>query len=133
MPRDVLDQQEKVAAADALVFIFPRLDWTYPAILKGWIQRVFSYGYAYVASKEGIKGLLRPKKALLIDTTGVAEEFYETSGLNDAFEKIINTTLRNWSGIPKVDHFTFYGPLTKVDDETRKKYLEKAYRLGKEF
>lgn len=134
MPRDVLDQQEKVATADGLAFIFPRLDWTYPAILKGWIQRVFSYGFAYSApfSEKGAKGLLHHKKALLISTTMAPEEFYEKSGLKDGYEKISNTTLRDYSGIANVDHVTFYA-LTVVDDETRKKYLEKANRLGKEF
>jgi NAD(P)H dehydrogenase (quinone) len=132
MPREVLDQQEKVAAADGLVFIFPRWDWTYPAILKGWIQRVFSYGYAYRMSEKGVEGLLHPNKALLISTTMAPKEFYETSGLKEAYEKISNTTLRDYSGIANVNHVTFYA-LTIVDDETRKKYLEKAYRLGKEF
>ncbi len=132
MPRDVLDQQEKVAAADGLVFIFPRLDWTYPAILKGWIQRVFSYGYAYKYTEKGVEGLLHPNKALLISTTMAPEEFYETSGVEDAYKKISNTTLRDYSGIANVDHVTFYA-LTSVDDETRKKYLETAHRLGKEF
>ncbi len=132
MPKDVLDQQEKVSSADGLVFIFPRLDWTYPAILKGWIQRVFSYGFAYSFSEKGVRGLLHHKRALLISTTMAPEEFYEKSGLKDAYEKISNTTLRDYSGIANVDHVTFYA-LTVVDDETRKKYLEKTYRLGKEF
>jgi NAD(P)H dehydrogenase (quinone) len=132
MPRDVLDQQEKVTAADGLVFIFPRYDWTYPAILKGWIQRVFSYGYAYRMSEKGIEGLLHPNKALLISTTNAPQEFYEKSGLDDAYKKISNMSLRNYSGIADVNHVTFYS-LSAIDEESRKKYLEKTYHLGKEF
>jgi NAD(P)H dehydrogenase (quinone) len=132
MPKDVLDQQEKVAAADGLVFIFPRYDWTYPAILKGWIQRVFSYGYAYRISEEGIEGLLHPNKALLISTTNAPQEFYENSGLDDAYKTISNTSLRDYSGIADVNHVTFYS-LNVIDDESRKKYLETTYHLGKEF
>ena len=132
MPNDVLAQQEKVSAAEALTFIFPRLDWTYPAILKGWIQRVFSFGFAYMASKEGVKGLLKNKKVLLINTAGAPEEFYKTSGLQDAFMKIYNMTFKVYSAIPQVDNVTFYG-LMMVDEDTRKEYLKTAYKLGKEF
>lgn len=132
MPRDVLEQQEKVTNADGLVFIFPRYDWTYPAILKGWIQRVFSYGYAYRMSENGIEGLLHPNKALLISTTNAPQEFYEKSGLDDAYKKISNTSLRDYSGIADVNHVTFYS-LSLIDDEGRKKYLENTYQLGKAF
>ena len=39
-PKDVLDQQEKVNQADALVFIYPVWWWSFPAILRGWFDRV---------------------------------------------------------------------------------------------
>ena len=64
MPKDVLDQQQKVAAADALVFISPVQGWWIPAILKGWIDRVFSYGFAYTGSEKGMEGLLKHKKPI---------------------------------------------------------------------
>jgi NAD(P)H dehydrogenase (quinone) len=132
MPQEVLDQQDKVSAADSLVFIFPRWDWTYPSILKGWIQRVFSYGFAYKVTEQGVEGLLKHNKALLINTAGAGEEFYKTSGLQDAFEKIYTATFKGYSGISKVDNVTFYS-LMQVDDNTRKDYLEKVYQLGKDF
>src|SRR3990170_453478 len=47
MPEDVLDQQSKVARADALAFVFPIWYIFYPAIVKGWIDRVLSHGFAY--------------------------------------------------------------------------------------
>jgi NAD(P)H dehydrogenase (quinone) len=132
MPKEVLDQQNKVSSADSLVFIFPRWDWTYPAILKGWIQRVFSYGFAYKISDKGVESLLKHNKALLINTTGGTEEFYKTSGLQNAFEKIYEATLKNYSGITNVTDVTFYA-ISMVDDKTRKEYLENAYKIGKEF
>ena len=41
-------------------------------------------------------------------------------------------TIKHSAGIQNVDQVSFYS-LTTVDDETRKKYLDTAYRLGKEF
>jgi len=43
-PRDVAEQQAKVAQADALAFIAPVYFVGFPAILKGWIERVRSMG-----------------------------------------------------------------------------------------
>ena len=47
-PADVAEQQRLVAAADALVFISPVYFVGFPAILKGWIERVFSLGFAFL-------------------------------------------------------------------------------------
>jgi NAD(P)H dehydrogenase (quinone) len=132
MPQDVLDQQEKVAAAEALVFIHPKWGYGFPAILEGWLQRVFSHGFAYRASEKGMEGLLKHKKSLLINTTALPKEFYEAYGLIDAFTKMSVATIKHSAGIQIVDQVSFYS-LTTVDDETRKKYLKTAYRLGKEF
>ena len=131
MPQDVLNQQEKVAVADALVLIHPMLLASFPAILKGWMDRVFSHGFAYQGLENGYKGLLKHKKALIINTTGFPEAWYKETGLGDAFRLRGNTWLNSW-GIPTVDYVTFYD-LYAVDDETRKKYLEKTYRVGKDF
>lgn len=131
MPQDVLDQQEKVAAADALVLIHPMLLASFPAILKGWMERVLSHGFAYQGFENGYKGLLKHKKALIMNTTGFPEAWYKETGLGDAFRLGGNVWLNSF-GIQNVDYVTFYD-LYAVDDETRKKYLEKTYRLGKEF
>ena len=54
-PRDVLKQQRKIAEADALVIIAQVWFVGFPAILKGWIERVFSYGFAFAFKSEGWK------------------------------------------------------------------------------
>lgn len=51
-PRDAREQWHKVAAADGLAFIAPVFWLHFPAILKGWFERVFAYGSAYALSRE---------------------------------------------------------------------------------
>ena len=133
MPKDVLDQQEKVAGADALVFIGPVRGWLLPAILKGWIDRVFSHGFAYkITEKGGAVGLLKHKRALFIITTGFQEQIYKASGAEDAMKKVYVDLTLKMMGVQNAEQVFLYGVST-VDDETRKRYLELAYRLGKEF
>ncbi|RYE81878.1 MAG: flavodoxin family protein, partial [Hyphomicrobiales bacterium] len=44
---DVRAEIEKLLWADTLILQFPLWWYTMPAILKGWVDRVFAYGFAY--------------------------------------------------------------------------------------
>lgn len=46
-PADIAAEQARVDRADALVLVYPIYWWSMPALLKGWIDRVFSNGWAY--------------------------------------------------------------------------------------
>ncbi len=130
--QDVLDQQAKVAQADGLAFIFPIWWLSCPAILKGWMDRVLSFGFAYKYTETGMVGILKNKKALLINTTGGPEQKYMGLGRTDTIKKLFSDILKVDCGIANVEHVFFYA-LDMVDDETRKKYLEQVYHLGKGF
>jgi NAD(P)H dehydrogenase (quinone) len=137
-PRDVLKQQRKIAEADALVIIAPVWFVGLPAILKGWIERVFTYGFAFAFTPEGWKGdmkghvaLLKNKKALLISTTMFNEQAYQ-GGLGEAMKRLIDDFGFRYSGFRNVEHVYFYS-VGGVDAATREGYLQQAYCLGKEF
>ena len=132
MPQDVLDQQAKVARADGLAFIFPIWWLSCPAILKGWIDRVLSRGFAYKFGERGMEGLLKHEKALLISTTGGPEQKYKALGTAERIKGIFTELLKDDCGIANVE-YVFLHALDLADEETRKKYLERVYHLGKEF
>lgn len=131
---DVRAQQEKVSWADGIVFIHP-VWWTGPpAILKGWIDRVFSLGFAYsIDEKEGhATGLLKNQKALIINTAGGTEEEAKMSGAADTLRKIEDDLIFKFVGIHNVRHVLYYN-VNMTDEATRKGYLEAAHNLGKTF
>jgi NAD(P)H dehydrogenase (quinone) len=137
-PKDVLAQQEKVANADALAFIAPVYFVGFPAMLKGWIERVFTLGFAFGLTSEGWKGdiagrvpLLTHQKALIIQTTIFNERAYQ-AGIRDAMQKLIDEWGFRYPGIKSVEHVYFYA-VHGADDATRRGYLERAYALGREF
>ncbi len=131
MPDDVQEQQKKVKGAEALVFIHPVWWWGPPAILKGWLDRVFSFGFAYKLGEKGPEGLLDIKKVLLITTTMGGEAQYKALGIEDAMKTIDRATFTGVCGIKDVEHIFMYEAAT--DAEARKGHLELANRLGKEF
>ncbi len=137
-PRDVLEQQQKVAQAQGLAFISPVWFVGFPAILKGWIERVFTLDFAFSLTQEGWRGdiegripLLRHEKALIINTTIFNKGAYQ-AGLADAMKRLIDDFAFRYPGIKKVEHVYFYA-VYGADDKTRQGYLERAYLLGKEF
>jgi NAD(P)H dehydrogenase (quinone) len=137
-PKDVIAQWEKVKNAQGLVFIAPTFWLHFPAILKGWFERVFSYGDAYALTREGWNGeskgripLLQHEKALVISTTLFCEEDYK-SKWEAPMRRIIDDWGLRYPGVKNVEHVYFYG-IGSVDAETRLSYLERSYKLGKEF
>lgn len=139
-PRDVLAQQEKVAAAEGLAFIAPILWMNFPAILRGWIERVFTYGFVYTMTPDGwLKGelggrvpLMRHRKAVIMTPTFFTERDYRESGCGAAIERLVDDFGFRYPGVETVEHVYFYA-VSAVDDATRREYLEHAYRLGAEF
>jgi len=137
-PRDVRKHQKKIAEADALVIIAPVWFVGFPAILKGWIERVFTYGFAFAFTPEGWKGdmkghvpLFKHQKALIISTTMFSEKAYQ-GGLGDAMKRLIDDFGFRYSGIQNVEHVYFYS-VGGVDADIRRIYLQQSYCLGKEF
>lgn len=47
VPADVLREQERIDSSDTIVFIYPDFWTAAPAMLEGWFQRVWTYGFAY--------------------------------------------------------------------------------------
>jgi NAD(P)H dehydrogenase (quinone) len=137
-PGDVREHQAKVAKAEGLVFVAPVIWMGFPAILKGWFERVFAYGFAYTLTPEGWQGhlsgrvpLLTQRKGLVITPTFFTEEEYDR-GWRDAMDTILCNWGLKMAGVQEAEHVFFYA-VHAADEETRKEYLETAYRLGREF
>ncbi|MBP7706637.1 MAG: NAD(P)H-dependent oxidoreductase [Candidatus Aminicenantes bacterium] len=110
----------------------------FPAILKGWFERVFSPGFAYSLTPEGWRGesagripLFRHEKALVINTTHFKEETYQ-GDFGKAMARIIDDWGLRYPGVKKVEHAYFYGADVSTPGQCRD-WLAQARRLGREF
>lgn len=91
---DVIAEQAKVARADAVVFHFPLWWFGMPAIMKGWIDRVWAYGHAYGYRGAGNAyrygdGAFKGKRALLCVAVGGPEIDYSPRGINGPLEQLL--------------------------------------------
>jgi NAD(P)H dehydrogenase (quinone) len=76
-PDDIRKEQELIKWADILLFIYPIWWGGMPAIVKGYIDRVFSWGFAYKSNGNGPVPLLTDKKAILMNSFGQSRAEYE--------------------------------------------------------
>lgn len=71
-------EQAQLLNADVIVVQFPLYWSTYPAVLKKWVDDVFTYGFAFGPEGSKIKG----KKVIFSVTAGATEASYSTEGFN---------------------------------------------------
>lgn len=123
---DIVAEQAKVAAADLVIFQFPMWWFGFPAILKGWVDRVLSYKFAYGVGEWWDAGPFRDKRAMLAITTGTPEGGYASDGRNGDIERIlwsIEAGVLAICGFQVVPAFVAYGA-PWIGDEARKAKLE---------
>ncbi|MFE3189563.1 NAD(P)H-dependent oxidoreductase [Nocardia sp. NPDC059240] len=116
---DVRGEHDKLLWADTVVFQFPLWWYTMPAILKGWVDRVFTYNFAYgVGEHNDIKygerfgeGTLAGRRALLSVTVGGPESHYAARGINGPIEDLlfpIQHGILYYPGIEVLPPFVLY-------------------------
>lgn len=130
VPEDIAAEQEHIKWADVITFVYPVWWVGLPAMLKGYVDRVFSYGFAYEYVDGVPKGLLNGKKALLFSTTGSPSDYYDSIGMTNSMKQTSDEGIFNFTGIQEVKH-TFFGAVPHVTDEVRAGYLKEAAEVIK--
>lgn len=105
---DVVAEQAKLARADLLLLIFPVWWFGPPAILKGWIDRVFALDVAYGGGRWFDHGVYRGKRALLCLTTGARADRFSATGLFGPIEWVLHPLrvgVLNFCGFDTLDPF----------------------------
>lgn len=127
IPDDVRRYQELITWADHLTVIYPMWWGQMPAILKGFIDRVFTHGFAYRVTPTGTVGLLKGRTAQVFINTGTENTIYRESKMHEAQIRVINKAVFEYVGFKT--NTTFFGHVSRGTDELRKGYLEEIRTL----
>ncbi|MGY3031717.1 NAD(P)H dehydrogenase (quinone) [Bradyrhizobium sp. USDA 4354] len=133
---DVKAEIESLLWADMLILQFPLWWYSMPAILKGWVERVFAYGFAYGVGEHSEQrwgdrfgeGTLAGKRAMLVVTTGGWEDHYSDRGVNGPIDDLlfpINHGILYYPGYDVLPPFLVY----KVDRFSDGEFDRAAERL----
>jgi len=132
-PADVAAEQARLARAEGLVFIYPFWWSDVPAILKGWFDRVWSYGYAYAYEADRSRTTrLTVRKALALCPAGHTDDKLEALGLREAHRRVMVEDRLLGVGIPEA-RLELLGGLSGNDPEVRARLLAEAEALGRKF
>lgn len=82
LPPDIASELDRLLRSDLLLLMFPMWWFGLPAILKGWIDRVFVSGAVYGRTAVFEQGRLRGKRALVAVTTGAPPQAFGPDALN---------------------------------------------------
>lgn len=125
LTKDIQAEHEKLINADAVIFIFPLWWYSMPAIMKGWIDRVWTYGLAYGYKNAGNRhrygeGAFQGKRALLAINIGGAEVEYSSRGINGKLEDILFPITHGtlfYTGMTVLPTFAIYNSVNITDEQ----------------
>jgi NAD(P)H dehydrogenase (quinone) len=104
---DVLQAQHDIGAADVLTVIYPLWWLSMPAIMKGYIDRVFARGFAYESHGGVVQGLLGGKRSVLITVSGAPLPLLVKSGNWNAVQVLQDTHIFRSAGFELLEHLHF--------------------------
>jgi NAD(P)H dehydrogenase (quinone) len=123
---DVLREVERLERADLVVLLAPLWWFGLPAILKGWVDRVFVYGRIYGNGLTFETGPLKGKRAMLALTTGGPESSYSEGGVHGDLDVLLHSVhhgMFRFTGMEALEPFVAWGA-GWADDATRQDYLD---------
>lgn len=130
---DLLQIQQDIIDADHLVFIYPTWWGTYPALLKGFIDRVFLPRFAFKYRDNSLlwDKLLKDKTARLIVTMDTPKWYYWLIYRNPGHNSMKKGILE-FCGIKPV-RITSFGPIKSSNEKKRQVWIDKVEELGRKL
>jgi NAD(P)H dehydrogenase (quinone) len=123
---DIAAEQEKLERANFVVLQFPVWWFGMPAILKGWADRVFARGFAYLPGRKYDTGMFKGKLAMIAATTGTSADTYAPDGIDGDILTVlwpIHNGLLRYTGFDVLPPHIAYMP-AREDEATRRTQLE---------
>jgi NAD(P)H dehydrogenase (quinone) len=137
VPPDIACEQKKINASDGIAFIYPLFWSDVPAKLKGWFDRVWTYGFAYgdkAGSGKPDRTIKQLEKGLAICCAGNTMEYFHRTGLLEAMGRVMLQD-RFFDRVKEKELLILDG--TSRELESRKdqwdSHLQKAFQAGERF
>jgi len=129
---DIESEIEKIEWCDLMIWQFPLWWFGLPAVLKGWVDRVFAMGRTYGGGQIYETGVFRGKRAMLSLTTGGPEDSYRKRGFNGEMSAILRPIHRGmlkFVGFDVLKPQIVHGPVRLTDEQRKQQLADYATRL----
>lgn len=121
----VQSEMARIERNDATVMVFPVWWWSMPALLKGWIDRVWNNGWAYGDKK------YPHSRAWMLAIAGTSAEAFAKRGYDTAISTQLETGILGYCGVPDTRLELLYGATEGAPHPET--ILARARQLGSEF
>lgn len=127
-PNEITEEQKFIERADVIALVYP-IWWSgMPAILKGYIERVFLEGFAFKRDGDKVIPLLTDKKVVIFNTLG-NKGFFNTQEKLTTLSEITEECIFSYCGM-KVLHHQYFESVKQVSEDVRLNYLEKVKEIA---
>ena len=127
-PQDVQKEQARIARAGAVCLAFPLFWWGMPSMTKGWVDRVWSWGWAYDQLDDPNVSLQRPRTGVLLIPAGARSDEMDDLGYRQAIETSWIDGTFGYFGFVKRHLEVLNG--STGSDARRAALLDRAYQAG---
>jgi NAD(P)H dehydrogenase (quinone) len=101
---DVNAERASIGGADVFVFIYPLWFNSPPAMLKGYMERVFGMGFGYGPGAGGMEPLLKGRRMVSISSSGAPRDWVVAGGAWDALRKLFDEHFAAVCGLSVAEH-----------------------------
>jgi NAD(P)H dehydrogenase (quinone) len=123
---DIVAERRTLADVDSFIFVYPFWFNAPPAILKGYVDRLFSMGFGYAPGAGGTESLLDGKTLLSFSTSGAPEDWVNTTGALKALMTVFDLHLSGVCGLRVVDHKHFGSIVSNITAESAADVLDQV-------
>ncbi|MBC2581903.1 NAD(P)H-dependent oxidoreductase [Clostridium sp. DJ247] len=128
IPEEIKREKEYIDWANILTFIYP-IWWTgMPAIIKGYIDKVFFYDIISKQEKDASNRVMKDKKVFIFNPMGTQNEAYNQDGMINSMKSTTDIGIFNLCGIEVIQH-SFFGYILKSNEDKKKQYLEEVKKV----
>ncbi len=93
---DVRKEITRIERNSSAVLVFPVYWWSMPAILKGWIDKVWTYGFAYGGGKH-----IPLQRVWMVGVAGCDSSVYHDNGYGEAMQTQLTEGILGYCGVPE--------------------------------
>lgn len=106
---DVVEERALLKTCDVFAFVYPFWLNSPPAIMKGYMERVFGFGFAYGAGSHSSNPLLQGRKLISFSSSGAPRHWVTQTGAYEAVRTLHDAYFAELCGMTVLEHIHFGG------------------------
>ncbi len=123
---DVVRERARLSGVDSFILVYPFWFNAPPAILKGYVDRVFSMGFGYQPASGGTEPLLAGKTLTSVSTSGAPEEWVQNTGALQALMTGFDLHLATVTGLKMGEHLHLGGIHSSLSRDAARAMLDQV-------